>query len=233
MLQPDIFFSQLSYFGANLSGGDLTQVSSSYQDLELFFLQATLEVSRDVRTTQAILNWTERYGVLLCPSKLRRLLKDGVEYNTENLGALISIIRENDSRPQKWDLIRPYTKKKRVLSLLFSQLPKPTKLNPHFSKFGVLAPLMPSDPDKYLLPPQTVLTNCLELQNRANFVGTLASDVRSALEKHPGIKTSYELAKMINHHRPQVHAVVELGQRLGSIKKPFSRKRKSLNFGAA
>jgi hypothetical protein len=216
----DGFLAQLIYFGASLSGADIKVCRKEYQDLELFFLEATLNMSWNVRVTNAIISWVHRYGVLLSPSKLRRLLKT-TPHDSAVMGALIFMIKESDPRASRWRILNSFLKKNKQSALLFPHLPPPvSNENPHFKKYGIIAHALPPNPDKYLLPQQTVLQNCVEIRNRAQMVNTVAADVFSAIEKDLTLQSSYEVANRVHHHRAQVHAVITLGQRFGTLEFP-------------
>src|SRR5262249_1457427 len=86
------FLDQLAYFGAALTGNP-QRIAQEYNDLEVFVLGATLKLSVDTRATQAFLLWVIRYGCLLSPSKLRRLIQAGHPHDPTLLGAMIDLIR--------------------------------------------------------------------------------------------------------------------------------------------
>jgi hypothetical protein len=207
------FEAKLTYFGGALSG-DASLVAAEYLDLEKFFVEATLFMSYDVRVTQTFLNWIIRYGVILCPSKIRRLLIKGT-YDSSVLGAFISILVENDQRPKRWDILK---KRARMRDqLLFKHLPVPRELNPHFLKFGLMAPLMSPNPEKYLMPKNVVLNQCVELRNRSLMMGVVAADILSFLGKHKERLTPYQIAKSIHHHRAQVYSILHSMEKLGTL----------------
>ncbi|MBU6154070.1 MAG: hypothetical protein KGP28_07190 [Bdellovibrionales bacterium] len=126
--QRSDFESRLTYLGGALSS-DILETRKKYIDLERFFIDATLFMNYDARVTQAFLNWLTRYGVILCPSKIRRLLQEN-SFDPAVLRAFLSILIENDPRPKRWDILK--RKAKKGEGLLFSQLPVPKESNPHF-----------------------------------------------------------------------------------------------------
>ena len=115
------------------------------------------------------------------------------------LGAFTSILIENDQRPSRWLPILKFAKKRN--EVMFAELPTPKKINLHFKKWGIVAPLMTPNPDKYLLPTTAVLKKCAELKYRSMMIGTLAADVFSLMNKSTKSMTAYEIAKLTSHHR--------------------------------
>jgi hypothetical protein len=211
------FESKLTYLGGALSG-DASRVATEYLDLEKFFVEATLFMNYDVRVTQTFLNWIIRYGVILCPSKIRRLLIKGT-YDSSVLGAFISILIENDQRPRRWDLLNKKPRKGAGDQdrLLFQHLPVPRELNPHFMKFGLRAPVMSPNPEKYLMPKSVVLGRCAEVRNRSLMMGVVAADILSFLGKHKERLTPYQIAKSIHQHRAQVYSILHSMEKLGTL----------------
>jgi hypothetical protein len=100
--------------------------------------------------------------------------------------------------------------------LLFPSLPNPKPANPGFKEYGILAHQMTPNPSKYLLPPEAVLKQCPEIANRAMMIGTVASDVLSLVKKEPTVKTAYEIAKKIHHHKAQVYSVIQTMEQVGN-----------------
>ena len=129
------------------------------------------------------------------------------------LGVFISMIMEHDPRPQRWALLKSFAKKTNML--LFPNLPIPKSKNIHFEKFGITAPLMTPNEEKYLLPKDAVLKNCIELKYRSMMMGTVAADMNSFFKKNSQPRTAYEIAKTIHHHRAQVYALIKTMQQLG------------------
>ncbi len=207
--QNKLFLKQLIYFGANLSfEEDLSEMKSHFQDMELFVVTATLQLSWNVRITHSFLSWLKRYSPLLCPSKMRRLFKI-TKYNPDMLGVLVALIKENDPRPKRWDILKPYFKKNSGKILFFPHIPKP------FGDIDVRK--MSFDFEKYLLPKKTVLNSCPEIKNRALMSGVLSADVLTAVRKQPELTTSYQIAKITHHHRAQVHMVLKISKQVGYV----------------
>ena len=71
--QKDNFENRLAYFGGAITASPL-ELKRKFQDLEKFFIDATLMMTYDVRVTQTFLNWLVRYGIILCPSKIKKML---------------------------------------------------------------------------------------------------------------------------------------------------------------
>ncbi|MGE4233502.1 MAG: hypothetical protein AB7F43_09255 [Bacteriovoracia bacterium] len=209
------FIDRLAYFGGAITANP-SKVSDDYQDLEQFVIDATMMMADDVRVTQCFLNWLVRYGVLLCPSKLRRLLKTS-KYDKSVLGVFFLYLVQNDLRPTRWNILKRMGKKRERMESLFPHLPVPkSTLNENFKQYGILAHAMTPNPAKYLLPAESVLKQCPEIAYRALMIGTVASDILSFVKKAPESKTPYEIAKCIHHHRAQVYSVVQTMERVGN-----------------
>lgn len=202
----DNFVDRLAYFGAALNG-DLKRFETEYQDLELFILEASLNLSHDTRVTQAFIHWVARYGCLISPSKLRRLIQEGTEYDPTMLGAILEVIQASEGRLQNWKILKPRLKKAKGERLLFPDLPRPRSgLNPFFQKWGILAPAMNEPEKKYLLPSQAVFKRCPEIRYRAEGTSAIAADIRAFKGKNRNAETTlYRLAKMIHQPRAQVN----------------------------
>ena len=106
--QRNDFENRLAYFGAAITASP-AEFRHEYQDLEKFFVDATLMMAYDVRITQAFLNWLMRYGVILCPSKIRKTISS-IDYHPSVLGAFVSYLIQYDSHPQRWNLLNKFTR---------------------------------------------------------------------------------------------------------------------------
>jgi hypothetical protein len=207
------FENRLAYFGGAINA-TTTDVSNEFQDLEAFFIDATLVMGNDVRVTQAFLNWLIRYGSVLCPSKIKKLLGT-MNFDPAILGALIAYLKEYDHRPSRWKLLDQFTKK--TNKLLFADLPVPRNKNPYFAKYGITAPLLLPNEEKYLLPKEAVLKKCPELRYRSMMMGTVSSDLHSLIEKKGASMSAYEMAKITHHHKAQVYSLIDTMKRVGSL----------------
>lgn len=201
----DNFVDRLTYFGAALNG-DFKRFESEYQDLELFILEASLNLSHDTRVTQAFIHWVARYGCLVSPSKLRRLIQEGTKYDPTVLGVILDVIQASEGRLQSWKILKPHLKKSKSERLLFPHLPRPRSgLHPVFQKWGIVAPGMNEAEKKYLLPSLSVFKRCPELRYRAEGISPVAADVRAFKDKSRGTEVSlYRISKTIHQPRAQV-----------------------------
>lgn len=201
----DNFVDRLAYFGAALNG-DFKRFEKEYQDLELFVLEGSKNLGSDTRVTQAFIHWVSRYGCLISPSKLRRLIQEGTEYDPTLLGVILDLIQASEGRLQNWKILRAHLKKSKDDNLLFDHLPRPRSgLHPVFQKWGIIAPALNEPENKYLLPSQAAFKRCPELRYRAEGVSSVAADVRAFKDKNRRPNTSiYRIAKTIHHPRAQV-----------------------------
>jgi hypothetical protein len=215
--QKNDFENRLAYFGGAITA-NYSNIKQLYQDLECFFVDATLMMGYDVRVTQTFINWLSRYGIILCPSKIKQILIT-TNYDHAILGVFVTYLMQHDSRPKRWELLTSFTKKSNAI--LFAHLPVPKLKNNYFEKFGIAAPLMTLNENKYLLPKDAVLKNCIELKYRSMMMGAVASDVHSLLEKDGYSKSSYEIAKITRHHKAQVYSLIKTMRQLGTIEEPI------------
>lgn len=188
------FFDRLNYLGGNLG---LSPKIEEYVDLELFFLECTLNFSRDTRTRMTILNWLCRYAQILSPSKIRRLIiKEGLKYCEKGLYVLLTFLRENSLVGQNWSILE-------VLSERGSgnDFRVPKNFRPNF--------------DKYLKTASFVLENCPEVYWRAHGSHQVAADLKAYLIKHQNYKSLYELAKKIHSPRGRVNEFIYSFKKLG------------------
>jgi hypothetical protein len=215
----DNFVDRLAYFGAAING-NFKRFVKEYQDLELFVVESSLNLSSDTRVTQAFLLWAARYGCLISPSKLRRLIREGNPYDPAVLGAIIDIIQVNEGRLQNWKILNSKLKKTKGERSLFPHLPRPRSgLHPMFQKWGILAPALNESDRKYLLPTQTVFKSCPELRYRAEGVTLVAADLRAFKDKNPGDEYSlYQIAKQIHQPRAQVNGSIRQLSKMNIIR---------------
>lgn len=218
MASPNEFVMKLCYFGGNLTSG-AGDVGRVYMDVEEFFLEATLHMGQDPRTTQCFLTWLVKYGIVLSPSKVRRLLKERPTVDHSVLGAFLEILEANNRQKKHWKIIRRFTRKKTETHLLFPQLPAPlsSKVNPFFRKYGILTYAFHLDENKYLQPAHTILNSCPEIRYRAMGTGIPAADLRSFHEKHPDILSVYEIAKRTHHPRTSIYLSYRMFEELGTL----------------
>lgn len=211
------FANKLCYFGGNLTSGE-GDAGRDYLDLEDFFLEATLNMGQDPRVTQCFLTWLVKYGIILSPSKIRRFLREGRKVDPAVLGAFIDILEANNRQKKHWKIIRKFVHKGKQ-HLLFPQLPSPlqSKINPYFSKYGVLTYAFHLDASKYLKPASAVNSSCPEIRYRALGTGIPAADLRSFHEKHPDIRSVYEIAKRTHHPRTSIYLSYRMFEELGTL----------------
>ncbi|MGK5086506.1 hypothetical protein WDW86_03015 [Bdellovibrionota bacterium FG-2] len=222
MTSFDEFVNALCYFGGNLASG-AGEVRNAYQDLETFVLDATLFMGIDPRVTQCFLVWLRKYGVILSPSKLRRiaqLRKWREDCNGAVFGAFLEILEANNRQNKHWGILRKFACKKEP-QLLFSALPRPplNLENALFKKFGYVTYTFHLDDEKYLAPPAAVLARCPEIRFRALGLGIAAADLRAFREKHPDITSLYEVAKRTHHPRASIYQCQRLFEDFGTAEK--------------
>ena len=87
---------------------------------------------------------------------------------------------------------------------------------------------MTPNEEKYLLPKDAVLKNCIELKYRSMMMGPVASDMHSLFEKDGRSRTAYEVAKIIHHHKAQVYYLMKTMKQLGNVLVPVNGKKSDL-----
>ncbi len=196
------FIDQLSYFGGNISGNP-TKCRNRYQDLEEFVIEATEEMSKDIRITHCFMNWLSFYGRILSPSKFRSLLKEH-KHNPVILAAFLAILKDTSSKKQQWNILAPFVSRAKS-ELLFPNLPKPKQgINPYFERVGIITYPLTVDTEKFLISPNYVMQHCPEIKFRASGLDPVPADLKAYLEKEKP-KSLYEIAKATHHFRMQIN----------------------------
>lgn len=198
------FLSQMAYFGIKIAAPNLKK--KQYNDIERYFLSATLNMNSS-RVAEGFLCWILEYGHLLSPSKIRRLIAAGVEYNSAVLGAFVGILVDKTRSGHQFKILEVYTKKLKVKTQLFKG-PVIKKTNSYFLKYNLIAHNYKLDKSKFLFSAKEIYKNCLELKNRALFGSTVNADVASYL-KWNSEATAYRVAKETFHHKASVFKVYE------------------------
>lgn len=200
------FAEYLKYLGMSLSLGVEAKKPTEYIDLETFFLWATLNFSVSSRFEEGFLCWLIEYGHLLSPAKIRKLIKEGQEYNSQVLMGILNFISSNKIGERSWAILKPYSKFKE--SVVESQQNGPRIRDPQkdFAKARLMIPNFKLDKEKFLMDKGWVLKNCIEIRNRALFGSVVNADVASYLSRSPAA-TPYEIAKRTGNHKARVFSV--------------------------
>lgn len=204
----DEFKQMAHYFGIaiQVNPSDIAQKNPNliFRDIELFFLSATLHLKTS-RMAEGFLCWLLEFGHLLSPSKIRRLIQSGQNFDKAILGGFIEFLAENHIMPNQWKIIRPLCKKRLQAEQLLDG-PAPRSPSSYFLKYRIIAPQFKLETDKFLFPTAFIYKNCVELRNRALFGSVVNADVASYLQKNPG-STPYEIAINTHHHKARVFEV--------------------------
>jgi hypothetical protein len=197
------FINEAIYFGIALQIEPLPKVIK-YHDPEVFFLSATQNL-KSSRLIEGFLCWLLRYGYLLSPSKIRRLITSGNSYDPAVLGGFLEFLIKNQILAHQYKILSPYAKKKiKKTPLLEGPIPK--KPNAYFLKYNLVIHNYLLDSNKFLLPKQSTFKTCIELRNRALFGSTVNADVASYLSFNP-VTTPYLVSKNTNNHKASVFKV--------------------------
>ncbi|PWU18340.1 MAG: hypothetical protein C5B49_07290 [Bdellovibrio sp.] len=196
----DNFSSLANYFGIAIAFSDSKPVTG-YADIERFFLRCTMNFNNS-RTAEGILCWIDEYGHLLSPSKIRKLIRDGVPYDKVVLGGLLEFMKVRSVGGRPIDILKKYASKRESPINVFEG-PRIRNPAPYFKKVGLLIPNFAVDKAKFLRPREYVLRSSLELRNRCLFGSVLNSDVASLLSKNPDLN-AYAASKLTGHHKANV-----------------------------
>lgn len=195
------FLSQAVYFGLSFNA---PLQKKNYQDLEKFFLKATRNLSNS-RTAEGLICWLKAYGHLLSPSKIRRLIKAGEDYDKAVFGAFVDCLVEDCANGHQFKILQTFSVKKKSKALLYPS-PSVAVPNRYFKKYNLIAHSYKCDQNKFLLPKKNVYQSCVELRNRALFGSTVNADVASYLHYNPEA-TAYKISKETFHHKASVFKV--------------------------
>ncbi len=203
-------FKEMSYyFGIAIQPSFLNLASdrilrSSFVDVEIFFLSATYYL-KESRFTEGFICWLLKFGHLLSPAKIRRLIQAGHFFDPAVLGGLLEFLTENNIKSAQWKIVIPFCKKRKKIEQLLEG-PSPRSPSSYFLKYRIAAPDFKLDLNKFLFPTAAIYKNCLELKNRALFGSIVNADVVSYLKKHPD-STPYQIAKRTHHHKARVFEI--------------------------
>ncbi len=202
-LSNEEFTRQCAYFGIAVSNGSISK-PLDHTDLERFFLAATYNFDNS-RLCEGSLCWLKKFALLLSPSKVRRLIAKNIPFDKAVLGGFLSFIIENKLNHRQWMILKSYTKKKKVLTSMYSG-PQPKNPNPHFLKFNILVHDFQLDQNKFLLPIEAIYKNCIEIKNRALFGSIVNADIASYLTHYPNAN-AYEISKETANHKARVFKI--------------------------
>lgn len=202
---PETFLNQARYLGIAIESSGIHPVEN-FVDLEKFFLAATYCLNSS-RIAEGFLCCVLKYGHLLSPSKVRRLIRMKTHYDPAVLGGFISYFEKYGVNDKQWKILKPFIKKSKEEKPLVAG-PSPSKRNPYFMKYNIVAHSFKLDNDKFLMPTSYVYKNCHELKNRALFGSSVNADVASYLAWHPEA-TPYEVSKATCNHKARVFEVFQ------------------------
>lgn len=196
------FLSEAFYLGISLNSN--LKKEFKYVDLEKFFLKATYNLTSS-RVTEGFLCWLKNYGHLLSPSKVRRLISSGEDYNSAVLGVFTDFLILECLNGHQFKILQPFSKKLEQECFLYSS-PKINNPNTLFLEYNVIAHNYMLDENKFLLPKKHVYKTCVELKNRALFGSTVNADVASFLFYEPSAGP-YKISKKTFNHKASVYRV--------------------------
>ncbi len=171
----DNFINTLNYLGGKLG---LSPKSERFVDLEIFFLQCSLNFNKDERIKQTILNWLFEYGMLLSPSKIRRVMNE-FDHDVDISEKLTVFLIEHNKVHLNWKILLGNSKKKSNIKFKENRL-------------------------KYLKNKNFILKDVPEIRFRAEGRSQVIADIMSYVSKSH-FKSLYELAKNIHSPRNRVN----------------------------
>lgn len=207
------FVNKLIYLGGNLGIADISY-KKKYIDLEKFFVDGTLFLNKEPRVMVTFIHWLRRYGVLLSPSKLRRIIKTN-EYDPYLLTIFVSYLEETNIKVQNWKILNPYCKVLTKQERFFRNIPIHSKIyNKHFLKANILAKPIIYDEKKYLKTKEYLLKTVPEIKYRSEGLTQVVADLRAYTDKIK-FKSLYEIAKYTYNERTRINQSYKLLNFLG------------------
>lgn len=194
------------YFGISVGSSDLGAADESkYHDLEKFFLDNTIYLHSS-RSLEGFLVWLKKYGFLLSPSKIRRMLKLKYNHYSPAVGAFLNFIEKYHS--VNFDIVTSLCKVEKTKKSFIQNVPLSIMKNRNalFESWGLVIPNFELSESKYLLTNDQIMKKCPELKNRIIMGSVLHSDLYSYLDKcvDKKILTKYQIAKDIFNLRGSV-----------------------------
>lgn len=186
------FESALIYLGGLATTPNLVKIS--FVDLEEFFLIGTNFCYVDARLTRTFEYWVAKYGKLLSPKRLCKLIEKGdLAIDFQCLGPLLSIIDHKFPRG-KFASLEAYCKIGE-LKKMFPFLLKSMRRDERWEKYGVIAPVFQSVEESHFLRNEKyVCDHCPEIRFRIMGVSPMRSNLLAYRAKFPKLSL-YRVAK--------------------------------------
>lgn len=184
------------YFGITLGGAKFKEPSAEYHDIEKFILDNTV-LEHSSRTLEGFLTWLKKYGFILSPSKLRRMVNSKYKCDKVVLGAFMDFVQIYSD--QDMTLVTKLCKKNKNQISLLKDVPLSLirSRNKIFERWGVIIPDYKLDEGKFLLSNEQIINHCPELRNRVFMGSVLHADLYTYLSKNGKHETKYRIAKNI------------------------------------
>ncbi|MEI8347092.1 MAG: hypothetical protein WCG27_06475 [Pseudomonadota bacterium] len=211
----NFFLNRLIYLGGRLSV-DSETIPVIYVDLEKFVIDATLFMDIDTRVTTTFIYWLKRYGTLLSPSKIRRIIKAS-PFNPFVLTVFLAILENRKERQQNWKIIKSFCKKHKKGVELFATSAFISNDNrcPYFQHAKIIYKNTPAEDEmKFLKEKNFILNSCPEIRYRAQGCTQVIADLRAYLNKHE-LKTLYKAAKETFNPRSRINQSYRFIQMMG------------------
>lgn len=192
----------LFYMGLSLGEGKPKVVE--YVDIETFFLWLTTQFNES-RIAEGTLCWVRKYGKLLSPSKIRRLVKAGANSNQQVLNGIVNFMVSNDIKSNQLSILKTPKLKKIIDYGHGVRIRNPLK---EFEVENVLIPNFNLDDNKFLRDEKSVLANNIEIRSRMLFGSCVNADVYSVIKKYPEI-SRYQIHKLTTHYKKSVNDIFD------------------------
>lgn len=208
--QRAYFADQLQRLGGNIVSSRVSR--GHYIDLEEFFLDATIHIWNEERLANCVEHWVRRYGYLLSPSKIKRIIKEGHPYDPAVLGVYLLLIEKSKSKYKKPNFgpLKIYTSKKE--EDVFRDNPRTKTPSKYFDEdwliFGIKTLKFYPEFEKNLLTKEVTFKNSLELRNRIE-KGVLSGDITSYFDRVKEGTSILQVAKKIHSNYANVYNKVK------------------------
>lgn len=192
------FYSKLRYFGVLVITDQQTALQKDYCDIEEFIFEASC-FDHSSRTLEGLMTWLKKYGAILSPSKLRRMILNKKAHDPAVLGAFLDFVERyhNVNFAIVKKLCRKFTEPKSLLKEIPVSIIR--NKNKIFLNWGLVVTDYDCDEQKFIEEATSLFERCVELKNRVIMGSVVHSDIESLRLKNKDSMSRYQIAKHINN----------------------------------